>query len=66
MTHLPPPWTRDYPWAIAPTTPPPVWRPDLALAVLGGGLGQIQPPTAPPVTVTPSGKRLPMGLWGKP
>jgi hypothetical protein len=33
---------------------------------LGGGLGQIQPPSPPPVTVTPSGKRLPMGLWGKP
>jgi hypothetical protein len=65
MTHLPPPWSRDYPGVVVPPTPTaPVWRPDLALAVLGGG--QIQPPTSPPVTVTPSGKRLPMGLWGKP
>jgi hypothetical protein len=67
MTHLPPPWSRDYPGNTQPpTVPTPVWRPDLALAVLSGGLGQIQPPTSPPVTVTPAGKRLALGLWGKP
>jgi hypothetical protein len=66
MTHLPPPWARDMPWTVVPTTPPQPWRPDLALAALNAGY--IGPTTTPPAsapTVTPSGRILRPGLWGK-
>jgi hypothetical protein len=64
MTHLPPPWSRDYPGTIVPTAPPPVWRPDAALSVLRATGVNAAPPTAIQA-VAPSGKLLRPALWGK-
>jgi hypothetical protein len=66
MTHLPPPWSTAIPGTVVPKPPPMPWRPDLALASLNAGyVGPTTSLPAPAPAVTPSGRILRPGLWGK-
>jgi hypothetical protein len=78
MTYMLPPWAQ---WSQFTPYPPP-WRPDLVATILASSASRqaavasarrqpnpncepFRQPPAPLVSL-PSGRHLPMGLWGKP